>query len=395
MLRVTLRRRTARHRSTSRNGTWTCRCRLEASSRPRLWRVGGKHGRRRPSVVLTSPYARAARTAGDRGECRSAFDCRRGGRAFARAGSSCSRSSDSLRHREPFSGTGRIAARIGKFDYRPPSGESWCDAACGSAVSSTALRVEDPGGERVSHRDARGRGLHVPVRDRASVGAPGSRACWRTPTCQRIGHDIHVAEGTTRRQHGRHRIQRGAASRGRRAPPSLSNRMPQVLLGSSPVDVDAEVLRRLPLREISDATQQGRPGFGAGRWRRTRDAGRRVACWCRRAPGGRWTDSSSQPSAPFRGRSPSRCPEARCGPPPESKDGAVSPRVRRSSVLIWKCAMRSSSGRVRSIVRQLVTFSADCSPISRRQSSWSSTRLRLRCSDVNRTSSLAPRTKSR
>jgi broad specificity phosphatase PhoE len=86
-------------------------------------------GRRQPTVVLASPYARAARTAEI---------------ALERSGSDVPVVLDErLREREfgvldrltrlgieeRFPEEARARARVGKFYYRPPGGESWCDVA--------------------------------------------------------------------------------------------------------------------------------------------------------------------------------------------------------------------------------------------------------------------------
>jgi broad specificity phosphatase PhoE len=86
-------------------------------------------GRRQPTVVLASPYVRAARTAE---------------LALERTGSDVSVVLDErLREREfgildrltrrgieaRFPEEAGARARVGKFYYRPPGGESWCDVA--------------------------------------------------------------------------------------------------------------------------------------------------------------------------------------------------------------------------------------------------------------------------
>jgi probable phosphoglycerate mutase len=86
-------------------------------------------GRRQPTVVLASPYARAVRTAEialerSGSDVEVVLDERLREREFGVL--------DRLTRRgieERFPEEARARARIGKFYYRPPGGESWCDVA--------------------------------------------------------------------------------------------------------------------------------------------------------------------------------------------------------------------------------------------------------------------------
>ena len=87
----------------------------------------GTLGRRAPSVVLASPYARAARTAevalaAARSDVPTILDERLREREFGIL--------DRLTRvgiEQKFPEQAEARARVGKFYYRPPGGESWCD----------------------------------------------------------------------------------------------------------------------------------------------------------------------------------------------------------------------------------------------------------------------------
>ena len=84
----------------------------------------------RPSVVLCSPYRRARDTAtivldvGGIAADAIAFQSRR---APAGKGVRRARSADEAWHPAEVSGSRRAAGHVGKFYFRPPGGESWCD----------------------------------------------------------------------------------------------------------------------------------------------------------------------------------------------------------------------------------------------------------------------------
>src|SRR4051812_35669576 len=92
-----------------------------------LWLV--RSGHPMPGVILTSPYVRAARTAEiirDRAQIADAcaLDERLREREFGVL-DRLTRAGIELRYPDQ----AEARARVGKFYYRPPGGESWCDVA--------------------------------------------------------------------------------------------------------------------------------------------------------------------------------------------------------------------------------------------------------------------------
>jgi probable phosphoglycerate mutase len=105
----------------------------------------GRLGDSRPTVVVASPYLRAARTAE---------------LAVSVGGLDLSvRHDERLREREfgvldrltregieaRFPAEAEARARVGKFYYRPPSGESWCDVALRVRSAIDSISREHPG----------------------------------------------------------------------------------------------------------------------------------------------------------------------------------------------------------------------------------------------------------
>lgn len=94
----------------------------------------------RPTRVLTSPYRRAAATAA--GSCaQRRRGRRRPGRAAARARPRLVRRPHRTGIREAYPDEARRRQLLGKFYYRPPGGESWCDVLL--RVRSLLERLKD------------------------------------------------------------------------------------------------------------------------------------------------------------------------------------------------------------------------------------------------------------
>jgi len=132
MSRATRRRRRACPSSTSRSATWTFR--LSALGREQATALGHWYAdlapERRPQVVLTSPYLRARQTARllmdtaglDPRKVRLQVDERLREKEF---GILDRLTVHGIRERHPELAGQR--KHVGKFYFRPPGGESWCD----------------------------------------------------------------------------------------------------------------------------------------------------------------------------------------------------------------------------------------------------------------------------